>query len=128
MKILKTKIVEVDATESDVEEIVASVVDELISGYSDEEYNEHVVREVLLSTLEEFDMTKCSEEEFDKMVTIVQNKYLPCKRSAKTTSLKSFNNREKIINWINHCLEFEGEVILTAEDVLDAILENGGKK
>lgn len=128
MKLLKTKTIETEATESDIEEIVAYVVDELITGYSDEEYNEHTVREVLLSTLEDFDMTKCSEEEFDKMVTIVQNKYPSHKQSIKTTSLKSFNNREKIINWINHCLEFEGEVILTAEDVLDAILENGGKK
>lgn len=128
MKILKTKTIETEATESDVEEIVMYAINELISGYSDEEYNEHAVREVLLDTFNDFDIVKYSGEELEKLVTMVQNKYLPCRQSVKTTSLKSFDNREKIIKWINHCLEFEGEVVLTAEEVLGAILENGGKK
>jgi len=126
MKILKTKTTEAEATESDIEEVIISAVNDLIYDYSDD-YNIYSVQEVLSYTLDEHNIVKYSDEEFDKLVTMIQNKYSSYTQDVKVAALHLFDNRKEIIKWINRCQEALDEDLLSAEEILDAILENGKK-
>lgn len=132
MKITKTKTVKAVATESDIEDIVNQTLYYLDDG----DYSELLTLDrdgSIYSELEDALESRgadYTQEDLDAMAKRVYDKYMQRVNDVKKEDLEPFSNRESIIaqikEWMHDSYDLSDSPI-SAEDILDAILENGKK-
>lgn len=133
MKITKTKEVEAVATESDIKGIVEQALYYLDDGdYSDllTLDRDGSIYSELEDALEALEATDYTQEELDAIAKRVYDRYMQRVKDAKKEALEPFSNRKSIIaqirDWMLDSYEWS-DCPVSAEDILDAILENGKK-
>jgi hypothetical protein len=132
MKITKTKSVRAVATESDIEGIIYQTLYCLDNGDYSElptlDKDDSIYSE-LEDTLESCEATDYTQEDLDAMAKRVYDLYMQRVNDVKKEDLEPFSNRKSIIEQIRDWMHDSGvtDSPVSAEDILDAILENGKK-